>query len=186
MRWAERGEARDEQTSISLYFAHVVAEKLRPLVPRGGRVLDFGDRLGRVGLHLEAAGFTVTRGDEGLEGEDRGCPLGGAFAEVDDWPAARLRALGLAERLEAGAPVLVRLERRAEPARAVVARDLGPGFSWTSAASLGVLVPSEAQSLWAERHPHAFALLCALEGLVRTWPGFRLAGREALLLGVRR
>ena len=186
MRPAERGEAPDERASISLYFAHVVAEKLRPLVGRGARVLDFGDRGGRVALHLEAAGLTVVRLCEAEDGVDRGHPFGGAYAEVHDWPAVRSETLGLGERLEVGAPVLVRLERRAAQSAAVVARDVGPDFLWTSAASLGLLVPPEEQSFWAERHPYAFAALCALEGLVRAWPGFRLAGREALLLGVRR
>ena len=186
MRPAERGEALDERASISLYFAHVVAEKLRPLLRHGARVLDLGDRRGRVALHLEAAGVTVARGQEAEEGGERGRPYGGAYAEVHDWTAVRSQTLGLAERLEAGAPVLVRLERRAAQSAAVVARAAGPDFLWTSATSLGLLVPPEEQSFWAERHPHAFALLCALEGLVRARPGFRHAGREALLLGVRR
>ena len=171
--------AETRKAAIGLYFAHVVAERLRPLVPAGGRVLDFGDRRSAIALHLEAAGLMVVQDGESA-------PLGGAYAEVHDWSAVRNGATGLAARLAPGAPVLVRLERRAEQSAAVVARDLGPGFLWGSAKSLGFLVPPEAQSDWAERHPHAFAALCALEGLVRGWPGVRLAGREALLLGVRR
>ena len=172
--------------AISLYFAHVVAEKLRPLVAPGTRVLDFGDRRGRVALHLEASGITVARGPEPEEGAERPHAFAGAYAEIHDWPVARTGAQGLAERLQAGAPVLVRLERRAEQSVAGVTRDCGPDFFWRNATSLGLLVPPEDQSSWAERHPHAFAALCALEGLVRSWPGFRHAGREALLLGVRR
>ena len=186
VRAAERGEAPDERASIALYFAHVVAERLRPLLPPGGRVLDFGDRRGRVGLHLEAAGILVVRGQEAEGGGERARPYDGAYAEVHDWSVARAGARGLAEKLAPGAPLLVRLERRAAQSAAVVARDLGPDLLWTSAASLGFFVPPEEQSFWAERHPHAFAGLCALEGLVRARPGFRLAGREALLLGVRR
>ena len=165
--------------TVALYFAHVVAEKLRPLVPPGGRVLDFGDRRGRVALHLEAAGIEVARRPEAR-------PFRGAFAEVHDWSAAREGARGLSDTLEAGAPVLVRFERRAGQSETVVARDFGPAFVFTSTASLGFLVPPEDQSFWAESHPHAFAALSALEGLVRDWPGVRGAGREALLLGVRR
>lgn len=171
--------------AIALYFAHVVAERLRPLVSPGQRVLDFGDRHGRVAQNLEAAGMKVVRALE-AQGDERGCRYAGAYAEVHDWPAARGRARGLTERLPAGTPVLVRLERRAGQSVAAVIRDFGPGFSWKRALALGLLVPTEEQSSWAESHPHAFAALAALEGLVRAWPGFGLLGREALLLGVRR
>ena len=170
--------------AVALYFSHVVAEKLRPLVPRGGRVLDFGDHRGRVALHLEAAGLTVERHGEHETGAERARSWDGAYAEVRDWPAARARDLG--ERLAPGAPVLVRLLRRAGQSAARVARELGPDFHLHSVLSLGLLVPADERSPWAERHPCAFATLCALEGLVRTWPGCRLLGREALLLGVRR
>lgn len=170
--------------AIALYFAHVVAERLRPLVPPGRRVLDFGDRHGWVARNLEAVGMKVVRG-LAAEGDERD-GYGGAYAEVHDWSVARSRARGLTERLPAGTPVLVRLERRAGQSAAAVTRDLGPGFSWKGALALGLLVPAEEQSFWAESHPHAFAALAALEGLVRAWPGLGLRGREALLLGVRR
>ena len=171
--------------AIALYFAHVVAERLLPLVPREERVLDFGDRPGRVGQNLEAAGIRVVRSLL-AESDEAGLRYGGAYAEVHDWPVARSRARGLAERLPAGTPVLVRLERRPGQSAAAVVRDLGPAFFWKRAVGLGLLVPAEEQSPWAESHPHAFAVLAALEGLVRAWPGFRLRGRDAVLLGVRR
>ena len=172
--------------AIGLYFTHVVAEKIRPLLRPGGRVLDFGDRHGRVALHLEAAGVRVARHHEGAPASDAERPFGGAFAEVHDWPAARAGTRGLAESLEPGAPVLVRLLRRPGQTPAAVTRDLGPEFAFGTTASLGLLVPSEAQAGWAEQHPHVFAALCALEGLVRDWPGLRRAGRESMLVGVRR
>jgi hypothetical protein len=170
-----------EEGAIALYLAHVTAEKIRPRLRRGQRVLDFGDRVGGVTAHLEAAGVVVARGREASA--DR---YDGAFAEVGEWDRARAQASGLAGRLAPGAPVLLRLARR--PAQPVgrVLRDLGPSFSWSAAGVLGLLVPREDRSEWAEDHPHAFAALCAAEGAVRLWPCFRLAGREALLLGARR
>jgi hypothetical protein len=171
--------------AIALYFAHVVADKLRPLVPQGRCVLDFGDSRGRVALHLGAAGIKVVSPESG-EGEGRERRYAGAYAEVCEWSLVRSRARTLAERLEEGAPVLVRLPRRAGQSAAEVVRDLGSGFFWQGPSALGLLVPGEEMSFWAGEHPHAFAALAALEGLVRTWPGFRQGGREALLLGVRR
>lgn len=172
--------------TIAVYLAHVVAETLRPLVPAGSRVLDFGDRRGRVALHLAAAGVEVERFGESPAREGRGRPFAGAYAEVDEWPAAHHAACGLAQRLETGAPVLLRLARRAGQSVAGVVRDLGPEFAFRRTLGLGLLVPREAQSDWAARHPGVFAGLCALEGLVRPWPGLARAGREALVLGVRR
>jgi hypothetical protein len=67
-----------------------------------------------------------------------------------------------------------------------VLTDLGPGFFLRPAGSLGLLVPAEASSAWAERYPQAFGALCALEGATRWWPLLRDAGREALLLGAFR
>lgn len=168
--------------AVALYFSHVVAERLRPLVPRGGRVLDLGDRRGRVALHLEAAGLRVERDPDPEPG--RPPSWDGAYVEVHDWPAARIEDLG--ERLVSGAPLLVRLERRAGQSPARVARELGSAFHLRSVASLGLLVPANERSPWAERHPYTFATLCALEGLVRAWPICRLLGRETLLLGARR
>jgi hypothetical protein len=176
--------AEAEAGAIALYFAHVVANRLRPLVPPGRCVLDFGDLRGRVALHLGAAGITVVRHEAGEGGRER--RYAGAYAEVGEWPLARSGALALAEQLEPGAPVLVRLPRKAGQSAAEVVRDVGPGFFWQGPSALGLLVPAEEMSFWAVEHPHSFAALAILEGLVRAWPGFRLAGREALLLGVRR
>jgi hypothetical protein len=170
-----------EDGAIALYFAHVVAERIRRRLHRGQRVLDFGDRAGRVAAHLEAAGVVVSRGQTSAPG-----PFDGAFAEVREWPRARARATGLASRLAPGAPVLVRIERRPGQPVARVRRELGPGFSWEPAGGLGLLVPREEHAEWAERHPYVFAALCASEGVLRAWPPFRLGGREALLLGTRR
>jgi hypothetical protein len=167
--------------AIALYFAYVAAEKIRPRLRRGQRVLDFGDRRGLVAAHLEAAGAVVDRGQPGSEER-----YGGAYAEVGEWDAVRGSASGLADRLAPGAPLLVRLRRAAAQPVSRVLRDLGPRFSWSKAAALGLLVPGEDHGEWAEKHPQAFALLCAAEGVVRGSPLFRRAGREALLIGTRR
>jgi hypothetical protein len=168
----------EAEGAIALYFAHVAAETLRPCLARGQRVLDFGDRAGNFAPHLRAAGVAVEREPTGM--------YDGAFAEVRDWDGARERARSLADRLRPGAPVLIRLERRPGQTVERVRQELGPAFSWERSSALGLLVPGEALSGWAESHPHAFAVLCALEGVLRSWPPFSRGGREALLLGRRR
>jgi hypothetical protein len=169
----------DETTGVvGLYLAYVAAETLRPRLPRAARILDFGDRRSRVAAHLEASGATVVRGDAGA--------VDGAFAEIDDWKLARPQAAGLAARLAPGAPVMIRLRRApAQPVRRVLL-DLGPAFLLRPAGSLGLFVPADASSGWAERYPQAFGALCALEGATRSWPLLRDLGREALLLGALR
>jgi hypothetical protein len=168
----------EAQGAVALYFAHVAAERLRPRLAKGQRVLDFGDRVGRVAVHLWASGIAVDRRGAGT--------YDGAFAEVRDWGATRERARDLAGLLRPEAPVLVRLERRPGQSVERVLLDLGPAFAWEGPSALGLLVPGEGLSGWAESHPHAFAVLAALEGLVRSWPLVSSAGREALLLGKRR
>ncbi len=174
--------------TIALYFAHVVAETLRPRLPPAARVLDFGDRGGsRVAEHLVAAGATVVREEgEAAEGltQRPAARIDAAFAEVGDWSHALLQGRALAPRLAPGAPVLVRLRRGPDQPVSRVIADLGPEFFWESPSSLGHFVPEE--TAWAERYPQAFGFLCALEGALRSRPLFRDAGREALLLGTRR
>ena len=164
------GAMAEVSGAIALYFAHVVAEVLRPRLPAGARVLDFGDLRGRVGEHLRAAGATVVReeqvGATGREGD--GAPPRGstaAFAEVGEWAKARARAQELASWLVPGAPLLVRLRRGPEQP---LARGEWPIWVRRSRgelrAGLGLVVPGEAQSAWAERYPQAFGFLCALEG----------------------
>jgi hypothetical protein len=173
--------------TIALYFAHVVAETLRPRLSPGASVLDFGDLRGLVAEHLVAAGATVVREEgeaaEALTGR-QAARMGGAFAEVGDWSHALIQGKALAPRLAPGAPVLVRLRRGPDQPVARVIADLGPEFFWERPSSLGHFVPEE--TAWAERYPQAFGFLCALEGALRSRPLFRDAGREALLLGVRR
>jgi SAM-dependent methyltransferase len=65
-------------------------------------------------------------------------------------------------------------------------RALGSGFTWRRAMALGVLVPGPEHEGWAVRHPMAFGLLAALEGVVRTWPVLRGMGDHLVLEGVRR
>jgi hypothetical protein len=102
---------------------------------------------------------------------------------VGDWARVGKRASALASALVPGAPLLVRLRRAPGQHVARVTHDLGPAFSWEGRVGLGLVVPAEARSAWAERHPQAFGFLCAMEGVFGSWPAFREAGREVLLLG---
>jgi hypothetical protein len=63
---------------------------------------------------------------------------------------------------------------------------LGPGLVWTGAFALGVLVPGPEQERWVSDHPQGFALLAALERVVRRWPGLRQLGDQVVLEGRRR
>jgi SAM-dependent methyltransferase len=65
-------------------------------------------------------------------------------------------------------------------------RRLGPDFAWRRAFALGVLVPGPQHEAWVARHPMAFGLLAALEGLVRSWPVWRGLGDHLVLEGARR
>jgi len=121
---------------------------------------------------------------------------------------------GLARALRPGAPVLVSVigrrplpallarpfgKTRAEcprvgglevPTRALTPGELrealGPAFAWCDAFALGVLVPGPPQEGWIARHPIAFGVLAALEGVVRGWPGLRNLGDHVVVEGRRR
>jgi SAM-dependent methyltransferase len=67
-----------------------------------------------------------------------------------------------------------------------VRRELGPEFGWSGGLALGVLLPGPEHAAWAARHPQAFALLAAGEGVVRGWPLVRSLGDHNLLEGYRR
>jgi ubiquinone/menaquinone biosynthesis C-methylase UbiE len=71
------------------------------------------------------------------------------------------------------------------PGFASLREQLGPGFTWTRAYALGVLVPSPEHGGWAQRHPQAFGLLAALERTVRAWPLLRHLGDHLVLEGAR-
>jgi hypothetical protein len=169
----------ERPSAIGLYFAHVVAQALGPRLPPGARVVDFGDRSSPVAPHLEAAGASVVSHLE--EG-----PFQGAFAWVAEWDRVRARAREVTERLAPGAPLVVRLARRRGVRAARVSSDLGAAVAFTGRSALGLVVPGEEWSGWAERHPQVFAACCALEGALRACAPFRRGGRETLLTGVRR
>lgn len=63
---------------------------------------------------------------------------------------------------------------------------LGPALAWRDAFALGVVVPGPPQEGWIARHPQAFGLLAALEGVVRRWPGLRNLGDHVVIEGRRR
>ena len=171
--------------AVALYNGHVAAETLRRRLPVASRVLDFGERDGLLATHLASEGMTIERCVGATPAVENG-RFDGAFAEVSDWATVRSRAQGLADQLQPGAPVLVRLRRRPGQSAGQVVRDLGPAFSWKRLGALGLLVPGEERADWAEEHPQTFAALCATEWIVRRLPVFRLAGRESLLLGTKR
>jgi SAM-dependent methyltransferase len=117
----------------------------------------------------------------------------GAFAGPGALERAELPALGraLAAALRDEAPVLlsVAAPRPAAArygARAADQRRLGPAFTWSRGFGLGVFVPAPARDGWAPRHPHAFAVLAALESVVREWPVLRDLGGHLVLEGARR
>ena len=72
------------------------------------------------------------------------------------------------------------------PTRSQVRRLLGPAFEWRKAWALGVIVPGPGHADWAFRHPQAFGLLAAIEGLVHAWPVVRDLGDHLVLEGRRR
>lgn len=162
------GEPRGPNPA-GLLFRHVVEERARRLFPPGGRML----LLPRVSSETAA-------------------PFDGAYAGPGALDDADLEALGrtLAAALRPGAPVLLCITRRRSGAGRVGLREararLGPGFAWSAAFGLGVLVPGEPREEWARRHPQAFGILAALESVVRRWPVFRALGDYAVLEGSRR
>lgn len=72
------------------------------------------------------------------------------------------------------------------PSANAVRAAFGREFAWERCAALGALLPGPGHGLWPGRHPLAFGLLAALEGLVREWPLVRGLGDHLLLEGVRR
>jgi SAM-dependent methyltransferase len=80
-----------------------------------------------------------------------------------------------------GVALAVRHPRLAEARRL-----LGSAFQWRRAFALGVLVPGPEHEAWVQRHPMAFGLLAAAEGLVRGWPVLRGLGDHLVLEGARR
>ena len=62
----------------------------------------------------------------------------------------------------------------------------GEAFAWRRAFALGVLLPAPNHGAWAARHAGAFAVLSALEAIVRGWPVLRGLGDHLVLEGIRR
>jgi hypothetical protein len=152
---------------VTLLFHHVFRRRMQTLFAGRSRVADLG----------------VT--DLGSERD-----LDGAFAGPGVLDKEDLRALGraLAPALLSGAPVILCVPRTGanrvglHEARA----SLGPEFAWSGASALGLFVPRESQQDWVRRHPQAFGVLAAAEGLVRRWPLLRAAGDHLVLEGARR
>jgi hypothetical protein len=147
---------------VTLVFRHVFQRRMQTLFAARSRVAD----LGAVDL-----------------GSAR--DLEGAFAAPGTLEGADVAELGraLAAALRPGAPVLLCLgSGHREEARA----RLGPAFVWHDAFALGVIVPRESRQEWVRRHPQAFGVLAAVEGLVRRWPVLRERGEYAVIEGARR
>lgn len=144
---------------VGLLFRHVLDERARTLFPPGSRILDVGRQPAEAGALFD-----------------------GAFAGPGALDGVDLEALGraLAAALRPGAPVLLCFRRRRSSA------GLGPDFVWRGAFALGVLVPGEERQGWVSRHPQAFGVLAALEGVVRRWPLLRALGDYAAMEGARR
>ena len=154
---------------VTLLFRHVFGARMQALFAGRSRVADLGAT------------------DLGSQRD-----LDGAFAAPGALEGANLvvvgRALGAA--LRPDAPVLLCLgPDRSEAGHlglhAPKAR-LGPDFLWHDAFALGVIVPAESRQDWVRRHPQAFGVLAAVEGLVRRWPLVRAVGDYLVLEGVRR
>jgi SAM-dependent methyltransferase len=117
----------------------------------------------------------------------------GAFSGLGALQRDELPALGraLAAALRADAPVLlcVGAPRPAAARYDARARDqsrLGPEFGWSGGFGLGIVVPARPRERWPSRHPQAFAMLAAVEGVVREWPVVRDLGDHLVLEGARR
>jgi len=117
----------------------------------------------------------------------------GVFSGLGALERGDLPALGkaLAAALREDAPVLlsVAAPRPAVArygARAVDQGQFGPDFAWSRGFGLGIVVPGEPRGGWPSRRPQAFALLAALESLVREWPVLRDLGDHLVLEGARR
>jgi SAM-dependent methyltransferase len=81
----------------------------------------------------------------------------------------------------AGVALPVRYPRLGE-----IRRAMGPSFRWRGGFALGVLVPGPEHGAWAGRNPQAFAVLAAIEGIVRHLPLVRAFGDHVVLVGERR
>ena len=162
------GDEPPGPNAVGLVYHHVLEERVRRLIPPGGRLLV----LPRV--------------------SDEAGPFDGAYAGPGALDGADLEAVGraLAAALRPGAPVLVCIKRRRPGTGRLGLREararLGPGFAWSASFGLGVLLPGEARGDWARRHPQAFGMLAALESVVRRWPVVRGLGEYAALEGSRR
>ncbi len=117
----------------------------------------------------------------------------GAFSGLGALERSDLPALGraLSAALRTDAPVLlsVAAPRPAVArygAREIDERSLGPDFAWSGGFGLGIVVPGEPRDGWPTRRPQAFAVLAAMEGLVRAWPVLRDLGDHLVLEGTRR
>jgi hypothetical protein len=152
---------------VTLLFHHVLRTRMQTLFAGRSRVADLG--------------VTDLGSEAGLEG---------AFAGPGVLDRKDLGALGraLVPALRSGAPLLICVPRTGADriglhgARA----SLGPEFAWSGAFALGLVVPRESQQDWVRRHPQAFGVLAAVEGLVRRWPLLRAAGEYLVLEGARR
>lgn len=191
-----------EPDPARLFFRHLLHERLRLLFPSGSRVLVLGDV--EASRLLAGSRVEVVAVDP-AEAERRGRVFDGAFCAADALDGAALAgvARGLVASLRQGAPILLcfrapwplpRMRVRApravgerRPVRLVpreVRAAFGAGVEWRDAYALGVVVPKD--GAWAARSPQAFALLAALEHLVRRWPLLRSLGDVFVLEGVRR
>jgi hypothetical protein len=161
------GGGRLGPNPVALLFRHVFAARVRAVFAGRSRVVDLG-----------SADLRSQR------------DLDGAFAGPGVLDDEDLAALGpaLARALRSGAPVLLCLRREgASRVRLPQARTrLGPDLAWSDAFGLGVIVPAESRERWVRRHPQAFGVLAAIEGLVRRWPLLREAGYYLVIEGVRR
>jgi hypothetical protein len=153
---------------VGLLFRHVLDERARKLFPPAARMLDVGQGAGEAGVLFDGA----YAGPGVLDGVD--------LVELGRALAAALRP---------GAPVLLCLRRSRPPKRPGLREArarLGPEFVWRGAFALGVLVPAESRQEWVRRHPQAFGVIAALEGVVRRWPLLRGFGDYVAIEGARR
>jgi hypothetical protein len=105
------------------------------------------------------------------------------------WPLpaiVRRTLTGMGERRRAREPSSRRVARApAYPTLSQARHALGPGFHWTGAYALGVLLPDDTREAWVRDHPQAFAALAMMERIVRGWPAWRQLGDRVVLEGRR-
>ena len=162
-------EDRPGPNPVCLLFRNVAENRARRLFPAGGRVLVLPDVPADTSVTFDAA-----------------------YAGPGALDHADLVALGrkLAAALRSGAPVLLCLGRTRSAATTPGPREararLGDAFEWKAAFGFGILLPGEPREAWVRRHPQAFGILAALEGIVRRWPLVRSLGDHIALEGWRR